>query len=90
MPAYDRYFIDGLRVKGLSYSGLKPGNFNSVVKFYNDNISSFNYANNRILESSGVNYPPMKLVDMYFWEIGFEADKKSSNKSLQPTAKSGG
>lgn len=80
IPAYDRYFIDGMRAKGLSYSGLKLNNYLAVVRFYVLNKRSFDYANRKILASSGINYPPMKLVDMYFWELGFEADKKPSNK----------
>ncbi len=79
IPAYDRYFIDGIRRKGLSYSGLKPINFASVVKFYKENQEEFLYANQTILKSSGVNYPPMKLVDMYFWEMGYELNQNSSN-----------
>lgn len=80
VPAYDRYFIDGIRSKGLPYSGLKPKNFSFVVNFYKENKSSFIYASEEILKRSKVSYPPMKLVDMYFWEIGYEIDKKSSNK----------
>lgn len=80
IPAYDRYFIDGIRNKGISYSGLKPSNFSSVAKFYKENHDSFTCARNEILKRSGINYPPMKLVDMYFWEIGYEFDKNPSNK----------
>ena len=29
----------------------------------------------------------MKLVDMYFWELGFEADKKSSSQANSAGAK---
>ena len=76
VPAYDRYFIDGLRFKGLSYSRLKKSNFTQVVKYYLDNRDQFDYVNLEIIKNSGINYPAMKLVDMYFWEIGFEADKK--------------
>jgi len=87
IPAYDRYFIDGIRNKGLSYSGLKPKNFSSVVNFYKKNHSSFSYASNEILKKSGASYPPMKLVDMYFWEIGYELDilkaKKQNKKNLE-------
>jgi len=86
IPAYDRYFIDGIRNKGLSYSGLKPANFASVVNFYKQNQEEFSYANQAILKRSGVNYPPMKLVDMYFWEIGYEIDKNSSTNQLNQDA----
>ncbi|WP_028486728.1 hypothetical protein [Thiomicrorhabdus chilensis] len=76
IPAYDRYFIDGIRSKGLSYSGLKPKNFSSVVNFYKENRNSFLCAHSEVLKRSSVSYPPMKLVDMYFWEIGYELDNK--------------
>lgn len=76
IPAYDRYFIDGIRNKGLSYSGLKPANFATVISFYQQNYDDFLNANQVILARSGINYPPMKLVDMYFWEIGYESDQK--------------
>ena len=87
IPAYDRYFIDGIRNKGLSYSGLKTKNFSSVVKFYNENRNSFLHAKSEILKRSSILYPPMKLVDMYFWEIGYELDKKSSNVANQRGSK---
>jgi hypothetical protein len=90
IPAYDRYFIDGIRNKGLSYSGLKPGNFSSLVEFYQQHQEAFSYANQVILKRNGVNYPPMKLVDMYFWEIGYELDQKSSNNQLNKDAPKSG
>ena len=83
IPAYDRYFIDGLRFKGLSYSRLKKSNFAQVVKYYLDNRDQFDYVNLEIIKNSGINYPAMKLVDMYFWEIGFEADKKIAKQPAQ-------
>lgn len=87
IPAYDRYFIDGIRSKDLSYSGLKPKNFSSVVHFYKENRNSFLRAHSEILKKSSISYPPMKLVDMYFWEIGYELDNKSSNKANQRGSK---
>ncbi|WP_310441839.1 hypothetical protein [Sulfurimonas sp.] len=82
VPAYDRYFIDGIRNKGLRYSGLKSANFDVVVNFYKNNKDQFLLANQTILEKTGIYYPPMKLVDMYFWEIGYEIDKNSSKHQL--------
>ncbi len=74
VPAYDRYFIDGLRLSELPYSGLKQGNFLKVVRFYQENEFDFKCAQREIKERGGVTYPAMKLVDMYFWQIGFEND----------------
>lgn len=78
IPAYDRYFIEGLRSKGLSHSRLSKDNFQSVVEFYNLNRADFDSVQQSIKCTSGIYYPTMKLVDMYFWQIGFE--KNSKNK----------
>ncbi len=75
IPAYDRYFIDGLRTGKIGYSSLSERNFGAVVRFYQNNISSFNSAQASIQKSSGLFYPAMKLVDMYFWQIGYENDQ---------------
>jgi hypothetical protein len=74
IPAYDRYFIDGLRAKGLSYSTLSKANFQSVIEFYKDNRDDFDSVQESIKSKSGIYYPTMKLVDMYFWQIGFDED----------------
>jgi hypothetical protein len=72
IPAYDRYFIEGLRAKGLSHSRLSKDNFLSVVKFYKLNKDDFDSVQQSIKRTSGIYYPTMKLVDMYFWKIGFD------------------
>lgn len=74
IPAYDRYFIDGLRLKRLKFSRLTRKSFLSVVDFYNKDRQEFDSSQKEICTRSGIKYPAMKLVDMYFWEIGFEAD----------------
>jgi hypothetical protein len=82
-PAFDRYFIDGMREKNLAYSGIKEDNFKQVVEFYNKNRTAFIEAQATISEEgkSTVTYPPMKLVDMYFWQIGYELDKRKKKAS---------
>jgi hypothetical protein len=82
MPAYDRYFVDGLRAKGLSYSRLSKNNFLSVVEFYNRNSDDFDSVQKSIKRTTGIYYPSMKLVDMYFWQIGFDANERLSSKPI--------
>jgi hypothetical protein len=72
IPAYDRYFIEGLRAKGLSHSRLSKDNFQSVVDFYNLNRDDFDSVQKSIESNSGIYYPTMKLVDIYFWKTGFD------------------
>ena len=76
IPAYDRYFIDGMRNSGINYSKLTKKNFKVVADYYKQNEAEFLKAQKSIHEKSGIYYPAMKLVDMYFWEIGFQADNE--------------
>jgi hypothetical protein len=61
-----------LRVKGLSHSTLSKSNFQSVIEFYKDNRDDFDSVQQSIKSKCGIYYPTMKLVDMYFWQIGFD------------------
>lgn len=76
IPAYDRYFIDGMRKSGIRYSKLSKSNLKSVSDYYKYHQTEFDEAQRTIFDKSDVLYPAMKLVDMYFWEIGFEANNR--------------
>lgn len=76
VPAYDRYFISGLKKYNIS-SQLSSTSLNSLVGFYIDNIDEFTKLSDEI-NSQGVFYPPMKLIDMYFWQIGYDLDVDES------------
>ena len=73
IPAYDRYFIDGMRKSGISYSRLSLSNLTSVVEFFKKYQAEFFGAQEDIYSQTNIRYPAMKLLDMYFWEIGFRA-----------------
>ena len=85
IPAYDRYFREGLRAtKGhgfiLAYSE------NSVVKlfeFAKENRQELKDIRQELTSKYGVEYPYMKLIDMYFWQRGYELeeDKKIKNNN---------
>lgn len=77
IPAYDRYFIDGMRKSGVSYSRLNKSNFRSIIEFYKEHKKGFDAAQKTIYENGNVHYPSMKLIDMYFWQIGFQPDKSA-------------
>lgn len=76
IPAYDRYFIVGLGAHKInphtpSFAGIKK-----LVSFYVENISQFDVLSSKINNNRKIIYPPMKLIDMYFWQIGFDEDRK--------------
>jgi hypothetical protein len=74
LPACDRFFIDGFKAAGLSYSRLNMHFVNRLLEFTHANLPALRAEQSRIKSRSGVRYPVMKLVDMYFWQLGYERD----------------
>jgi len=74
-PALDDYFKKGFN----SYNNIKISiNQKKTFKNFYNNLKNFYFANKGAFETKkqeikanrSINYPPMKLVDMYFWEYG--------------------
>lgn len=76
IPAYDRFFIIGIRQSDLSYSTLNRKNFNELLDWCKNNKDEIQEI------SKEIKYPPMKIVDMYFWSVGeeFDSAKKVQEK----------
>ena len=72
LPACDRYFIDGFRSAGFKYSRPNARFVERVLHFCRDNLRDFREEQTTIERSGGMRYPLMKLIDMYFWQIGYE------------------
>jgi len=84
IPAYDQNFINGLKKHFKNnkndYNGLLTINKKSLIflfEFYKNNKNQFNNAEKIIQKMTGLKYPAMKLVDMYFWSIGYKYTSKS-------------
>jgi hypothetical protein len=69
VPACDQYFIKGFR-KTFSYSRFHEKFLCRTFDFYRQNKGELEKVQSSIAKQSGLKYPIMKLVDMYFWEIG--------------------
>ena len=79
VPAYDRYFIDGVKDQKVTTGNYNIKSLLGLVDFYEHNMSKLENARKR-LEVYDLQYPQMKLLDMGFWQIGFEKD---ANRGLQ-------
>ncbi|OYW72448.1 MAG: hypothetical protein B7Z37_24860 [Verrucomicrobia bacterium 12-59-8] len=69
-PACDRYFILGFRHAGLTYSRFSKSFLIKVLRFYRTHATEFQETRDTIMQKGGISYPPMKLIDMYFWQLG--------------------
>lgn len=72
LPAVDRYFIAGFKHCGFSYSYLNASFYKRLLQFCRNNAAELQGEQARILKCTGVHYPIMKLVDMYFWQTGYD------------------
>jgi len=67
-PAYDRFLIIGLKNHGLT-ANFGKRSLGEVFQFYITNREAFE-ACKEMIGQHGVEYTPMKLTDMFFWEEG--------------------
>ena len=101
IPAFDRFFIEGIKwynnnatnnnkIKNLKYS-IKEDDANEAFKLLTDFVLQNVIRNNK---NENLEYPPMKYLDMYFWQIGYEislyktyleiqSDHKTKDKKLK-------
>lgn len=75
MPAYDRYLITAMKAHGLNKTILGEKSLKNFAKFYDDYENEFVECK-ALFEKDKVIYTPMKLVDMYFWQVGYMLDNE--------------
>lgn len=76
VPAYDRYVKSGMRTCGLRFSKLTPKNFSALVDYCLTYRAEFLEAQ-RHISTYGLEYPDMKVIDMYFWTVGAREDGRN-------------
>jgi len=75
IPAFDRFFITGMKINNLGRS-INKATLQNILDYYRVNKIEFDRSYKYIKKHSGIDYPPMKLVDMYFWEIGRKEEER--------------
>ena len=74
VPAYDRYFIAGIKKQKVTTGNYNLKSIMKLVDFYEKNSVRLEPVREK-MEVDGMPYPQMKMLDMGFWQIGFEFDK---------------
>lgn len=75
VPAYDRYFIDGIKKQKVATGNYNINSIRMLVDFYAGNYEKLEKARSGF-HIHGMLYPQMKLLDMGFWQIGLENGAK--------------
>jgi len=79
VPAYDRYFIEGVKTEKVTTGNFNEKSLNKLIDFYEQNFEILESYRKK-MKAEDLPYPQMKLLDMGFWLIGFEND---TNKGLK-------
>ncbi|MEP2023542.1 MAG: hypothetical protein ABJH98_05130 [Reichenbachiella sp.] len=74
VPAYDRYFIDGLKEMKMKHKSFNQDSLNQLYNFIEDNKTEIIDAQKLIKDKTKSHYPVMKILDMYFWQIGYDKE----------------
>ncbi|BBP43118.1 hypothetical protein [Thiosulfativibrio zosterae] len=80
IPAYDRYVKQGMSAEevtqAISEKGLK-----SLINFCKNKKDKIHALSNimRLKDDNNLHYPPMKIIDMYFWITGLSKEKEVLN-----------
>ncbi|MDP4206553.1 MAG: hypothetical protein Q8859_11240, partial [Bacteroidota bacterium] len=79
IPAFDRFFIDGYNINsvGSKIKTVNSESINGIISFVEENQDEIELVKSRIYSNGQVYYPTMKIVDMYFWQLGLITDRNS-------------
>ena len=77
VPAYDRFFQDGVATCKVTTQEYSLESVRKLAKFYEAHNDRLEEAR-RGMRTEDLVYPQMKLLDMGFWQIGFEKDAGSA------------
>ena len=77
MPAYDRFFQDGVAKYKVTTREYSLNSVLRLVDFYEEHNERLEEAR-RGMRTEDLIYPQMKLLDMGFWHIGFDQETKES------------
>lgn len=76
VPAYDRFFQDGVATYKVTTREYSPNSVLKLVDFYEDYNDRLEEVR-RGMRVGDLTYPQMKLLDMGFWQVGFEENSKT-------------
>lgn len=80
VPAYDRYFIAGIKNQKVATGNYNIRSIMQLAEFYGKNADRFEPAREK-MRVEDMLYPQMKMIDMGFWQVGFDLDASKEIKT---------
>ena len=78
VPAYDRYFIKGIKKYKVASSNFSEKSILNLMEFYNKNYTRLEKIREK-MKIDNIKYPQMKVIDMCFWQVGIDMEKNIEN-----------
>lgn len=75
VPAYDRYFIAGIKNRKVATGIYNIKSVLQLVDFYEKNADRLDQVQQNMTVFD-LPYPQMKIIDMGFWQIGYNLDMR--------------
>lgn len=72
-PAYDRYFRYSASTYKVCSQNFNRRSLEALWRYYNDNKQKFDTLQ-KMFTNEGISYPPMKLMDMAMWQMGYDSE----------------
>lgn len=80
-PAYDRFFRYAIMSNHIAGGNFNEKSILDLSKHYLNNINSYEKARAIMRLPNNEEYPQMKVLDMAFWQIGYEDDLLKRNQN---------
>lgn len=72
IPAYDEYFKKGIAKNNITNQLLSSSSVIGLVNYYEEFKTEFEEIRTEISNLRNIEYPQMKVLDMAFWQLGFD------------------
>lgn len=75
VPAYDEFLIKGIRKSNYDFYKFNEDSLIKLFGFIRDNNAELKKLQNEASKITHYHYPVMKIIDMYFWQKGFDSEE---------------
>lgn len=72
VPAYDEYFKKGVSKYKITTQQLGKSSIKGLTEYYKENETELEGVRKKISQARYLEYPQMKILDMAFWQLGFD------------------
>lgn len=83
VPAYDNFFISGLNAADEAVLKFNRKSLTMLSSFITANDEGVSRAQESAKEITDLYYPKMKIIDMYFWQIGYTKLETKRTRSIR-------